>query len=172
MYGSGRGQAPFELALCGLSQKTKRLIRIAWFPRATLRATQYVVPGDMSIFFVFFMQPRFLCTQRVRTLTAPPTRSPGEPPTSTMCAPGACHGMVGSGRCCLVRSASASFIFLRCASPPGSACAALRAILRPARAPRGSTCGPRRAGGPSGHWGSTRTCPAAASPHGWARVMG
>ena len=68
MYGSGRGQAPFEPALCGLSQKTKRLIRIAWFPRATLRATQYVVPGDMSIFFVFFMQPRFLCTQTLHVM--------------------------------------------------------------------------------------------------------
>ena len=31
---------------------------------------------------------------------------------------------------------------------------------------RGSTCGPRGAGGPSGPWGSTRTCSAAASSLG------
>ena len=42
-----------------------------------------------------------------------------------------------------------------CASPLGTACATLRALLCPARAPRDSTCGPGGAGGPSG---STRTC--------------
>jgi hypothetical protein len=41
-----------------------------------------------------------------------------------------------------------------------------RALLRPARPPRGSTRGPLGAGGPSGPWGGTHTCSAAASSLG------
>eukprot|EP00964_Phaeocystis_antarctica_P126592 scaffold90265_cov60-Phaeocystis_antarctica.AAC.1 len=61
------------------------------------------------------------------------------------------------------RSACTSPIFVRCASPPGTAYATLRALLCPTRAPRGSTRSPRGAGGPSGPGGSTHTCSARAS---------
>ena len=69
------------------------------------------------------------------------------------------------------RSACTSPIFVRCASPPGTARATPRAQLCPARAPRGSTCGPRGAGGPSGPWGSTRTCSARASSLGRSALV-
>ena len=46
---------------------------------------------------------------------------------------------VGSMGASGARSACTSPIFVRCASPPGTARATLRALLRPARAPRGST---------------------------------
>ena len=69
-------------------------------------------------------------------------------------------------RPCRACPACTSPIFARCASPPGTACATLRALLCPARAPRGSTRGPRGAGGPSGPWWGTRTCSAGAS---WPR---
>eukprot|EP00964_Phaeocystis_antarctica_P075847 scaffold46862_cov50-Phaeocystis_antarctica.AAC.2 len=59
--------------------------------------------------------------------------------------------MRASGAC----SACTSPIFVQCASPPGTAYAPLRALLCPARAPRGSTRGPRGAGDPNGPWGST-----------------
>ena len=86
------------------------------------------------------------------------------------CPTGPCT--VGSMRAPRARSARASLIFVRsCASPPGTACAAL--LYEPYYAPRGprasevrSTCGPRGAGGPSGPWGSILTCSAAASSVG------
>ena len=86
------------------------------------------------------------------------------PFASTTCAPSVPHGSVGSMGASGARSACTSLIFIRCASPPGTARATLRALLRPARAPRGSTCGPRGAGGPSGPWESTRTCSAVRRP--------
>jgi hypothetical protein len=67
----------------------------------------------------------------------------------TTCAPSVPHGSVGSMRASGARSACTSLIFVRFASPPGTARAALRALLRPARPPRGSTRGPLGAGGPS-----------------------
>ena len=90
----------------------------------------------------------------------------------TTCAPSVPHGSVGSMGASGACSACTSLIFVRCASPPGTARATLRALLRPARAPRGSTCGPRGAGGPSGPWRSTRTCSAPASSlgAGWLAV--
>ena len=69
-------------------------------------------------------------------------------------------------RPCRPCPACRSPIFARCASPPGTACATLRALLCPARAPRGSTRGPRGAGGSSGPRGSTHTCSACASRRG------
>ena len=96
----------------------------------------------------------------------PQTHAPRAPFASTTCAPSVPHGSVGSMGASGARSACTSPIFVRCASPPGTAYATLRAPLRPARAPRGSTCGPRGAGGQSGPWGSTRTCSARASSVG------
>ena len=57
---------------------------------------------------------------RLPTLTAPPTRSPCEPPTSTTCAPGTRHGMVGPEGCCRARPASASSIFADSTTSPNS----------------------------------------------------
>ena len=109
---------------------------------------------------------------RLTTLTPPPTRAPRAPFAATTCAPSVPHGSVGSMRASGACSACTSPIFVRCASPPGTARATLRALLRPARAPRGSTRGPRGAGGQSGPWGSTRTCSAPASSlgAGWLAV--
>ena len=100
---------------------------------------------------------------RLRTLTPPPPHAPCAPLALTTCAPSVPHATAGltspSGEC----SACASPIFVESASPPGTACAALGALFCPARAPRGSTRDPRGAGGPSGPWGSARTCSACAS---------
>ena len=73
------------------------------------------------------------------------------------------HATVGSTSPSGACSARASPIFVESASPPGSACATLGALFCSARAPRGSTRDPRGAGGPSGPWGSARTCSACAS---------
>jgi hypothetical protein len=102
-------------------------------------------------------------TTRLTTVTPPPTRAPRAPFVAATCAPSVPHETVGSMRPCRACPACTSPIFTRCASPPGTACATLRALLCPARAPRGSTRGPRGAGGPSGPWGGTRTCSAGAS---------
>ena len=105
-------------------------------------------------------------TTRLRTLTPPPTRAPRAPFAATTCAPSVPHGSVGSMRASGAQSACTSPIFVRCASPPGTAYAPLSARLCPARAPRGSTRGPRGAGGPSGPWEVARVCSAVASSVG------
>ena len=104
------------------------------------------------------------------TYYTPHSSAPRAPFALTTCAPSVPHATVGftspSGAC----SACASPIFVESASPPGTACAALGALFCPARAPRGSTRDPRGAGGPSGPWGSARTCSACAwSP--WEAVL-
>ena len=108
--------------------------------------------------------------ERLRTVTPPPARAPRAPFASTTCAPSVPHEIVGSMRASMAYSACTSLIFVRCASrcasPPGSACAALEPYYVPHGPPRGSTCGPRGAGSPSGPWGSTHTCSAAASSVG------
>ena len=111
-------------------------------------------------------------TTRLTTVTPPPTRAPRAPFAAATCAPSVPHETVGSMRPCRACPACTSPIFARCASPPGTACATLRALLCPARAPRGSTRGPRGAGGPSGPWWGTRTCSACATSagRGWHLV--
>jgi len=107
--------------------------------------------------------------KRLRTLTPPPPHAPCAPLALTTCTPSVPLVTAGftspSGAC----SACASPIFVESASPPGMACAALEALFGSARAPRGSTRDPRGAGGPSGPWGSTRTCSACASRPGGRR---
>jgi hypothetical protein len=61
------------------------------------------------------------------------TRAPRAPFASTTCVPSVPHVSVGSMRASRARSARASLIFVRCASSPGTACAALRALLRTSR---------------------------------------
>ena len=98
---------------------------------------------------------------RVTTLTALPTRSPCEPPTSTTCAPGTRHGMVGPEGCCRARPASASSIFadsttspnspatpMECSfgcSPPTRRPCAILGCLRHCYSPGASPLTPRRA---------------------------
>jgi hypothetical protein len=103
---------------------------------------------------------------RLTTVTPPPPRAPRAPFAAATCAPSVPHETVGSVRPCRACPACTSLIFVGCASLPGTACATLRALLCPARAPRGSTRGPRGAGGSSGPWRGTRTCSAHAS---WPR---
>ena len=66
---------------------------------------------------------------RLRTLTPPPPHAPCAPLALTTCAPSVPHATAGltspSGEC----SACASPIFVESASPPGTACAALRALF-------------------------------------------
>ena len=103
---------------------------------------------------------------RLTTVTPPPTRAPRAPFAATTCTPSVPHESVGSRRPPGASPACASPIFVRCASPPGTAYTPLSARLCSARAPRGSTRGPRGAGGPSGPWEATRTCSAGTSWHG------
>jgi len=115
-------------------------------------------PGTLTCKFI---------TTRLRTLTPPPPHARRAPLAVTTCAPSAAHATAGSTSPSGACSACASPIFVESASPPGTACAALGAPICPARAPRGSTRDPRGAGGPSGPWGSARTCSACAwSPWG------
>ena len=113
------------------------------------------------------LHPR-TCLERTRltTLTPPPTRAPREPFASTTRAPSVPHGSVWSRRPSGACPACTSPILARCASPPGTAYAPLSARLCPARAPRGSTRGPRGAGGPSGPWEVARVCSAGTSSVG------
>ena len=79
----------------------------------------------------------------------------GDRPPTRACRACVPHGSVGSMRAPGARSACTSLIFVRCASPPGTACATL---LCPARAPRGSTRGPRGAGDPRTDPGGAPAC--------------
>jgi hypothetical protein len=75
-------------------------------------------------------------TTRLTTVTPPPTRAPRAPFAAATCVPSVPHGSVGSMRPYRACPACTSPIFARCASSPGTACATLRALLCPARAPR------------------------------------
>ena len=76
---------------------------------------------------------------RLRTLSDLATRAARAPFAATTCTPSVPDESVGSRRPPGACPACTSPIFVRCASPPGTAHAPLSARLCPARAPRGST---------------------------------
>ena len=133
---SGRGNIWWELCEHRMS-KTYRVRR--------------VLPAAAHL-FQFYRGTRRACfwEPKLRTLTTPHSSAPRAPLALTTCAPSVPHATAGftspSGAC----SACTSPIFVESASPPGTACAALGALFRSARPPRGSTRDPRGAAGPSG----------------------